>query len=64
MYVRRSSNPSRLDLANWQIKAKEQGKGHAKQLLTFFEDLMRQGQLPQKVLHVESVHNPRFREHW
>lgn len=57
LYVR-GHKTKRLELANWQFKTR--GRGHAKELLHYFETLIMNNSLPQIELYVESVHNRRF----
>jgi hypothetical protein len=59
LYVR-GYKRAQLQLANWQFKVR--GRGHATALLTYLEELLVAGGLPQSELYVESVFNERFAE--
>ena len=57
IFVRKGVD-GRFHLANWWFERK--GKGHAKQILDYFEQHIREQSIPYKGLKVESVGNQRF----
>ena len=61
LHVRRQGTGA-LVLANWRFEAAHRGQGLATRVLELLELDSDSGEMPQQVMYIDNVCNPRFRE--